>query len=85
MPPSANHYRTRTNLPRTCSRSERLAGRGDPRRMASMRSTRYLGTIPPATRSRGSRKPPASRFHWADSSWRIRPPLPLFSKRTRHP
>ena len=24
-----------------------------------MRSTRYLGTIPPATRSRGSRKPPS--------------------------
>jgi hypothetical protein len=57
--PPANHYRARTNLPRTCSRSARLAGRGDPRRMASMRSTRTLGTIPPATRSRGSRKPPA--------------------------
>jgi len=34
-----------------------------------MRSTRYLGTIPPATRSRGSRKPPASRFHWTERSW----------------
>ena len=65
--PPANHYRARTNLPSTCSRSARLAGRDDPSRMDSMRSTRYLGTIPPATSSRGSRKPPASRFHWADS------------------
>jgi death-on-curing protein len=36
----ATPYPARTNLPRTCSRSERLAGSGDPRSTASIRSTR---------------------------------------------
>jgi predicted nucleic acid-binding protein len=38
---------------------------------------RYWGTIPPATRSRGSRKPPASRSLWP-RAWELRTNLSAY-------